>query len=125
APEGQFVCAEADEKLPFRKDTFGSIICSDAFHYFPNKISCIRDLKEIMADNGMIILNRVGNQNVTPNEGVELTPKGYLKLFNPMPARMMGETSLLARYLTKKKPDLSHAKNITHFRDQKWLTVVA
>jgi uncharacterized protein YbaR (Trm112 family)/ubiquinone/menaquinone biosynthesis C-methylase UbiE len=125
APEGQYICAEADEKLPFRKDTFAGIICSDAFHYFPHKISCIQNLKEIMQDNGTIILNRVGNQYVSPNEGMELTPDGYLNLFNPMSARMAGENSLLDSYLDKRKPDLSQPNDSARFKDQKWLTVVA
>jgi uncharacterized protein YbaR (Trm112 family)/SAM-dependent methyltransferase len=125
APKGQFICAEADMRLPFRKDTFGGIICADAFHYFPPKVSCIRNLKEIVREDGTIILNRVGNQYVSPNEGMELTPTGYLKLFSSMSARMIGENSLLDSYLDKRKPNLSQAEDITHFRDQKWLTVIA
>jgi len=125
APKGHYICAEADEKLPFKNNTFSNIICADAFHYFQNKVSCTRDLKEIIATDGTIILNRVGNQNVEPNEGTELTPDGYLKLFNSMEVKIAGENSLLDSYLNKQKPNLSDVEDSSHLKNQKWLTIIA
>lgn len=125
APNGAYVCAEADEKLPFKDRTFNSVICADAFHYFQNKVSCVRDLKKVTVKGGTIIINRAGNQSVEPNEGRELTPQGYAKLFGAMPVEVFDESSLLDRYLNKKKPNLAKSVNPIDIGKKKWLTIVA
>jgi SAM-dependent methyltransferase len=76
APSADFICCPADGPLPFATEAFGGVLCSDAFHYFLEKQRCADELQRIVAADGSIVITRVGNLAVKPNEGYELLPAG-------------------------------------------------
>lgn len=119
-PGSRFVCSDADQRLPFADDSFSGTLCSDAFHYFRDKETTLQEIARCAPDTPLL-LARVGNVLVQPNEGFELTPKEYTELSNSRPWEVYGETELLDAYL-RRKPVLSEAAhNPSRVDGEKWL----
>lgn len=125
APAADFVCCPADGPLPFADDAFGGILCSDAFHYFLEKKRCATELQRILAADGAIVITRVGNRAVKPNEGYELLPATYRQLFAPLAQAMVGEEAILQRYLRGLGPALNSSASEAELEQAKWLSFVA
>lgn len=125
APGAEYVCSEADMKLPFRDGTFRGAFCSDAFHYFLRKALCVEELQRVVGDRGLIVLARVGNALVEPREGYELDPDGYARLFSTMPRRLIADRELLRRYRDGRLPDLAAEPAAGALDGEKWISLVA
>ncbi|MBF2048594.1 MAG: methyltransferase domain-containing protein [Elainella sp. C42_A2020_010] len=123
-PEADFICQWVDRPLPFPSLSFDSIFCSDAFHYFLNKAGSLREMKRVLASNGLIAITRFGNLEQTPNEGYELTAEDYDRLFGDMKHILLGEDELIEGYLKKRKANLELREISKELREQKWLSVV-
>ena len=123
APKAHNICADAEYPLPFKDNSLGGVVCSDAFHYFQKKIECLSELRRCAPDR-TIILTRVGNQLVQPNEGAELSPESYMKLMNTSNCRLIGETELAELYLQGVGPKLMNPVNPESLNKEKWLSIV-
>lgn len=123
APDASFVFLDAGQPLPFADRQFGAAICSDAFHYVPNKKGLVAELSRIV-DAGPLVLNRVGNGAVLPPEGEELTAAGYLDLFGAERTWLSAEGELVKGYLSRHTPDLSVRVDPESLRHEKWLSAV-
>jgi SAM-dependent methyltransferase len=122
APAADFVCTPVAYTLPFAESCIGSVLCSDAFHYFPTKRATVNEMRRLLIKKGVIILTRVGNAAIKPTEGYELSVDGYNRLFSWIPHVMIGEDHLIDRYLEKKGPNLGETDDL---KGQKWLSIVA
>jgi SAM-dependent methyltransferase len=120
APGNRFVCSDADQKLPFADDSFSGTLCSDAFHYFRDKSTTLREIARC-APETPLLLARVGNVLVQPNEGFELSPKSYTELLDSRPWEVYGETELLDAYLRRKPIRSEAARNPSRVDTEKWL----
>jgi|GEM_PF-1443865 len=78
APSADYVCANAGDGLPFADGCFSASLCSDAYHYIPNRAGLLREI-ERCAPGRPVFLTRVGNRDVMPNEGAERSLRDYLK----------------------------------------------
>jgi SAM-dependent methyltransferase/uncharacterized protein YbaR (Trm112 family) len=125
APSADFVCCSADGPLPFAAAAFGGILCSDAFHLFLERKRCATEMQRVVAADGTIVVTRVGNLAVKPNEGYELPAAGYQDLFAPMAQAMVTEGTILQRYLHRLGPVLSSSAPDTELQQSKWLSIVA
>lgn len=123
APKAHYVCGDADSPMPFKDATLSGVLCSDAFHYFDNKMECLNEMRRC-APKGTMILTRVGNKLVQPNEGKELTTEGYLELVNDAECRVLGETQLVDSYLQGIGPALLSAAPPKSLKNEKWLSIV-
>jgi SAM-dependent methyltransferase len=121
---GLFVCASGSDPLPFGDDVFSGIYCSDAFHYFDNKQQCVDELDRTVDPDGLIVLSRVGNVDVKPNEGAELGAEGYLALLHDCEKRLYGERALLDDYLNRRGADLGSQPPLSDVKKEKWFTIV-
>lgn len=125
APSANFICMPADLSLPFRTGLFSGVVCSDAFHYFRHKGIAAKEIARVVATDGAVILTRVGNSGVEPNEGYELAPSGYLDLFPSLESTLRSEEQLLSDYLHRRGPDLSLFGQSGVTGQEKWLTLFA
>jgi ubiquinone/menaquinone biosynthesis C-methylase UbiE/uncharacterized protein YbaR (Trm112 family) len=123
APRGEFVCAEADFRLPFAARSFSGVFCSDAFHCFLRRVVCAEEMKRITDDAGIIVLARVANSEVEPHEGYELTAEKYLRLFDGLATRMVSEEALLGAYLKKLGPQLRGPSHLGELAGHKWISL--
>jgi ubiquinone/menaquinone biosynthesis C-methylase UbiE/uncharacterized protein YbaR (Trm112 family) len=125
APAACYVCAPADQPLPFAPNVFAGVMCSDAFHYFQHRALCVREMTRLLEPDGVLILCRFGNWEVEPREGYELTVDSYDRLLNGMNHVFLGEEDLVTRYLDRRGPDLCSEAPRDTLRRQKWLSMVA
>jgi ubiquinone/menaquinone biosynthesis C-methylase UbiE len=125
APGGEFVCSDADVRLPFVSNIFCGVFCSDAFHCFLRRLQCAGEMKRVVETGGLIILSRFGNSQVEPREGYELTADGYLRLFDGLHTRMVSEQNLLEDYLAGRGPQLEKQAKLTDLTTHKWLCLIA
>ena len=120
APSASYVCANASDGLPFRDDSFGATVCSDAYHYIRNPARLLSEI-ERCAPERMVVLTRVGNASVRPNEGIERSLEKYLAEIGT-PARTFDEASLLKCYLARANAFALPLQQADVLRDAKWLT---
>jgi SAM-dependent methyltransferase/uncharacterized protein YbaR (Trm112 family) len=126
APEAEFICSAADGPLPFPDGFFKAVFCSDAFHYFVNKATCISELKRLTQDDGLILLTWVHNALVRcPNDGLPLTPETYEGLVADMPHRLVADSEVLLRYRQKQGPPLARSAEIGRLSREALLSIVA
>jgi ubiquinone/menaquinone biosynthesis C-methylase UbiE/uncharacterized protein YbaR (Trm112 family) len=126
APEAEYVCCESDIALPFSDYAFSAVFCSDAFHDFVHKVTCINELKRLVQRDGVIMLvslrNALMNKEYSP---LLLPPRGYQALVSDMPHRLTDDQEVLDRYLQKQGPLLARAASVESLTGKSWLSVVA
>ena len=126
APEAQYICCDADSSLPFSDGTFGAAVCADAFHYFPNKKNCVRELERLICADGFFMLVWVHSANVRmPYDGLPLPPEGYLTLIEDLPHRIVADSAVLRRYLRREGPPLDHSSETRDLAQEPLISLVA
>jgi SAM-dependent methyltransferase/uncharacterized protein YbaR (Trm112 family) len=125
APEAQYICCDNDESLPFPDGAFAVVLCSDAFHYFENKMICARELERLTRDDGFFMMVWVHNANVRlPHDGLPLPPEGYHQLVTKTPHRLVADRTVLSRYLQKEGPPLGHQADLADLAHEPLLSLV-
>ncbi len=124
-PGADYVCADADQTLPFDRGSLSDAHCSDAFHYFFQKVQCVSELQRVVDEAGVIVLSRVGNVLVKRNEGRELKPEEYANLFDDRHRRLVPDRALLDRYLGGRGPALANPVPVEALAGEKWFSLVA
>jgi SAM-dependent methyltransferase/uncharacterized protein YbaR (Trm112 family) len=125
APRAEYVCASADERLPFPDGAFRAILCADSFHCFLRKQEAAEEFLRVLAPAGALALARFGNAGVEPREGYELDPETYARLFPGLETRFLRDRDILARYLARRLPDLRGRGTPDCVAAEKWITFVA
>jgi SAM-dependent methyltransferase/uncharacterized protein YbaR (Trm112 family) len=120
APSARYVCANASDGLPFADAAFAATICSDAYHLIRNHEHLLREI-ERCAPGRTVVLTRVGNGSVMPNEGVERSLQGYLSEFGAV-ARAFDEDSLVRRYLRRVDAFSVAVQSEDELGESKWLS---
>lgn len=108
APGCQAVCCNANEPLPFAKEIFSLVFCSDAFHYIWSKRLLAGEIQRLTGSDGTAILAHLHNSLCyNPSAGMPLAPSGYRNLFDAPDVRLFKEDEILNAFLKKKPIDLS------------------
>jgi SAM-dependent methyltransferase len=126
ASEAEYVCCVADGLLPFQDGFFSAALCSDAFHYFVNKVMSVRELKRLTQDDGLIVLTWVHNALLRcPHDGLPLPPEGYQALAADIPHRLVVDNDVLVRYRQKQGPPLARSAELRRLAHEPLLSIVA
>jgi ubiquinone/menaquinone biosynthesis C-methylase UbiE len=126
SPEARYVCCDADAALPFPDDAFSAVLCADAFHYFANKLPCVRELMRLTCSDGIIFLLSVLNSLVKrPGFPRRPPPEGYEALVKDVPHRLVSERAVMERYVEKKGPPLARSMEMTAPLEDMWFSIVA
>jgi SAM-dependent methyltransferase len=108
APQCQPLCCDANQPLPFAKESFSLVHCSDAFHYIWSRRLLANEMVRLVGDHGVVILSHVHNALCwNYSEGMPLTPAGYRNLFDDFSPRLFKESVLLDGLLHRRSVDLS------------------
>lgn len=126
APEASYVCCDADEPLPFTGNSFSTIFCSDSFHSFQKKTTCVYESLRISDRNGLIILTTLRNIKLQHlYKGIPLSIEGYNHLFSNVPHRIIDDSSVLENYLQKKIPSLKNQLSFESLDKKEYVSIVA
>lgn len=100
APECTAVCCDANHPLPFARDTFSLVVCSDAFPYIWHKRLMAEEMMRLAGEDGIVALphlHSVMGDNFSA--GMTLTPAAYRNLFAPLGPRLFKDSVLLEQAL--------------------------
>ena len=121
APAGRYVCCNANDGLPFADAQFSATLCSDAYHYITNRAALLQEIERCGA-NGPVLLTRVGNREVMPNEGTESSGAEYLRELHASDVRTFTESELLKAYLKRESALAAAPTNRETLNETKWLS---
>ena len=124
APAAEYVCADAGDGLPFADDAFSAVLCSDAYHYIPNRPQLLAAIARC-APGRPVILTRLGNKAVMPNEGSERDLKGYREEFAAHAGEGLTaftEEELVRDYRAARNPFARVERQPAGLEEAKWLT---
>jgi SAM-dependent methyltransferase len=133
APAAEYVCCAADTGLPFPDGTFAAAFCTDAFQYFVNKATCVRELRRLTQPAGFMVLNALPNARLQDSHALlkrwrnsrPLPPEGYQQLVADMPHHLVATSDVLGRYLHKHGPMLGPSGDLTPLADAPFVSLVA
>lgn len=126
APEGNYFCADADQPLPFKKNTFTGIYCSDAFMFFSFRSASVREMQRTLRQNGVIIISRISN--LLGEEYINharVSPEQIKEYFNGFQNIIVAHDEALERYKNKLGVDLSSEQPIEISNKLNWFSIIA
>jgi uncharacterized protein YbaR (Trm112 family) len=100
APDCEAVCCDANNPLPFARDTFSMVVLSDAFPYLWHKRLAADELMRLAGPDGVVVmphLHSARGWNYTA--GMPLTPAAYRDLLEPLQPRLYRDSALLNQVL--------------------------
>ena len=122
------VCCDGNAPLPFVRGAFDYAMCSDAFMFIWMKRQFVGEMFRAVAGSprATVLINHTHNQLVwSPSHGNALTPSGYRNLFETMPCRTFGESSLFTDVVTRGVLDLTRNEDDTVLDTEVALTLVS
>jgi SAM-dependent methyltransferase/uncharacterized protein YbaR (Trm112 family) len=125
APEADYICCRADAVMPFDDQVFSVVFCSDAFTYFADKGTSIREMRRITESAGVVILAAMRNtatRQLVPSRG--LSPRSYQALLDGWPHCLVSDKTLLERYRRRQGPSLARAVDVETLMDDPLLSAV-
>ena len=126
APTCKPVCCDASQPLPFAREAFSLVFCSDGLNYIWQKRLFVAEAIRVLAQNGVLVLTHLHNalwQN--PSPGMPLTPAGYCGLIETLPFRMYKESECFEAILAGQPLDFSPALKTTELQAEPTLIAVA
>src|SRR3954468_10400808 len=100
APECEPVCCDANNPLPFARNTFSMVVLSDAFPYLWHKRLVADELMRLAGAAGVVVMPHLHSSlgwNYTA--GMPLTPAAYRDLLEPQEPRLFRDSRLLDQVL--------------------------
>jgi len=108
APGALYVFCDIESPLPFEDRVFGSVLCSNTFHFLADMASCKRELRRVTKEEGLFILTSVRNSlrpHVTPNNAC--SPRQYAGLWGDLNVALLPDDVILSHYLRGNSPNFS------------------
>jgi len=126
APACQPVCCDANNPLPFARDTFSLAVCSDAFHYIWAKRLFADEIIRTTGQAGIIVIWHLHNALVENySAGMPLAPEWWRNLFAELNPRVFKESDVFESALAWRAVDLSHDYSDEKLRDEAALFLIA
>ncbi len=126
APGCQPVCCDANNPLPFARDAFSLVVCSDALHYIWSKRLLASEMMRVAGQEGVITIPHIHNALVENySAGTPLTPGGWRNLFAELNPRVFKESDLFESALRRRTVDLSLDYSDEELRDEPALFLIA
>jgi ubiquinone/menaquinone biosynthesis C-methylase UbiE/uncharacterized protein YbaR (Trm112 family) len=128
AQDVAYVCCDGNHALPFRSAFFSAVYSSDTLFMVPDKATCSRELQRVVHPEGLILIAGIRNGLIEPHKypsGMALPSSVYNDLFHPLPRRLLANTEVLDRYLSKRGPALAQSSSSHALDHDPWFSLVA
>ena len=120
------VCCDANQPLPFMRDSFSMVLLSDAFPYIWHKRLLAEEMMRLAGPDGAVVMPHLHSalgENVSA--GDTLTPAAYRDLFTPQQPRLFSDARLFTELLERRAVDLTRDVLPADLRGEPSLTIVA
>jgi uncharacterized protein YbaR (Trm112 family)/SAM-dependent methyltransferase len=126
APSCQPICCDANNPLPFERDTFSMVVLSDAFPYIWHKRMLADEMMRAAGPGGTVVMPHLHSSlGENFSAGMTLTPAAYRDLFAPMQPRLFSDRTLFDAAVTRGAVDLSGGVTAEALDGEPSLTLVA
>ena len=130
APGCEPVCCDGNAPMPFARGAFAYAMCTDAFMYIWTKRQFVGEMARLVdnpaGDPGAVVIGHTHNERTwSPSHGQPLSPEGYAALFETLPPRIFGESSLFADVVSNRPLDLTRRQTKEELDSEAALTIVA
>lgn len=126
APSSEPVCCDGNAPLPFTRDSFSLVVCSDAFHYIWCKRLLAGEMERLAGGSGTIVLTHLHSAlGSNASAGMPLTPQGYGNLFETRETRLFAESELLNGLVGSESIDLGRLETAASWEHESSLTLVS
>jgi uncharacterized protein YbaR (Trm112 family) len=96
APHVEPVCCDANNPLPFARDTFSLVVLSDAFPYIWHKRLLADEMMRLAGRDGVVVMPHLHSSlGENFSAGMPLTPAAYRNLLEPQQPRLFRDSALL------------------------------
>ena len=126
AQECEPVCCDANQPLPFRRDSFSMVLLSDAFPYIWNKRLLAEEMMRLAGQDGTILMSHLHSAfGKNFSAGDTLTPAAYRDLFATQYPRLFSDERLFTELLDCRIVNLTCHVLPDDLRREPSLTIVA
>jgi uncharacterized protein YbaR (Trm112 family) len=126
APACEPVCCDANNPLPFERQTFSMVVLSDAFPYIWHKRLLADEMMRLAAPSGTIAMPHLHSSlGENFSAGMTLTPAAYRDLFAPLSPRLFSDRTLFDAAVDRGAVDLSAGVTAESLDGEPSLTLVA
>jgi uncharacterized protein YbaR (Trm112 family) len=100
APDCEPICCDANNPLPFARDTFSMVVLSDAFPYLWHKRLVTEEMMRLAGPSGVIVMPHLHSSlGWNYSAGMPLTPAAYRDLLEPQNPKLFRDSALLDQVL--------------------------
>jgi uncharacterized protein YbaR (Trm112 family)/SAM-dependent methyltransferase len=120
------ICCDANNPLPFARDTFSMAVLADAFPYIWQKRLLTEGMMRLVGPDGVIVMPHLHSslgENFTA--GMTLTPAAYRDLVLPKQPRLFSDARLFRQVLDQQVVDLTLDASPEDLGSESSLTLVA
>ena len=103
----QFICLDANRRLPFRDGFFSNVTSVDGFHWVRSSQELAQELTRILQAEGILLLPHLHNRMVYEGIGYPLSPEEYSSLFGALEPRLLPESKIVEDFTKEGSIDLS------------------
>ena len=120
------VCGDANHPLPFVRDSFSTVLLSDAFPYIWHKRLLADELMRLAGPDGVVVMPHLHSAHGHNfSAGDTLTPAAYRDLLAPHQPRLFSDALLFENLFAHRCVDLTRAASPHDLGDESSLTLVA
>jgi len=126
SPDCAPVCCDANNPLPFPRETFSLVMLLDAFPYIWQRRLLAEEMMRLAGPDGTLVLPHLHSalgENFAA--GMALTPAAYLNLFEPHHPQLFSDERLFADVVEHRKVDLTRAASPADLGTEPSLTLIA
>jgi len=120
------VCCDANNPLPFARDSFSLAFLADAFPYIWHKRLLAEEMMRLVGDAGSVIMPHLHSAlGENYSAGDTLSPAAYAGLFEPRRPRLFSDARLFDDVVDRSVIDLSRSVSPEQLGDEASLTLIA
>jgi SAM-dependent methyltransferase len=126
APDAAPVCCDANQPLPFARDTFSTVLLADAFPYIWHKRLLAEEMMRLAGEDGVVVMPHLHSAlGENFSAGDTLTPSAYRGLFAPQGPRLFSDRRLFDDVIERRLVDLTRDVSPEQLGAEPSLTLVA
>jgi SAM-dependent methyltransferase len=120
------VCCDANNPLPFARDTFSTAFLADAFPYIWHKRLLAEEMMRLVGDDGLVVMPHLHSAlGDNFSAGDTLTPAAYSDLFALRHPRLFSDATLFDDVIEQSVIDLSRSVTPAQLGEEASMTLIA
>jgi len=126
SPGAQAISCNADDPLPFARETFSTVLLADAFPYIWHKRLAAGEMMRLVGPDGLVVMPHLhSSAGENHSAGDTLAPASYRGLFDGRDARLFSDAALFDDAVARQVVDLSRDRTPDELGAEPSLTLLS